>query len=524
MLICPQFSNGQKTIVKTEPSNIVLLKEAISYLSSDSLGGRLTGTQGETLAANYIESKYKTIGLSTYKSSKYTWDFSFKDGKRIATKAYFKVFDKNLAIGSDIILMPYGNSNKFKGAALPNVDEPDNVWLVSMKQLNTDVTNTPFKILYEKAADCIKKGASGVVFFNDIDAKHDINLLNHPKFETLDASVVVMNHKAYLNYLKPNIKKDWIEIEGQLGYEDADVHGKNVVGFINNQAPYTMMLCADYDHLGTNTQVYHGANNNASGVASLIALAELIKNSGLRNYNFLFVAFSGSEFKDQGALAFLRDNSKFMDNFNCVIDLNMLGRFNKTTKALYVSGIGTSPSWSMALQKHNTQFNLRVDSAGIGYGAYSLFYKKNLPVLSVSTGYETDFSKPNDDVSKINFTAQADINQYLFKVISEIDRLPKLAFLTTNNMVEKLESLKNDIGIIPDVTFEEDGIRVAACLTNKLAFKAGIEPDDVILQIAEFSILDLDDYCKAMNKLSKGREVPITVRRGKSEFRFFVAL
>lgn len=284
------------------------------------------------------------------------------------------------------------------------------------------------------------------------------------------------------------------------------------------------MLCADYDHLGVNTQVYHGANNNASGVASLLALAELIKNSGLRNYNYLFVALSGSEYKDQGAQAFLRDNSKFMDNFNCLIDLNMLGRFNKTSKALFVSGIGTSPTWFTVLQRHNTQYNLRVDSAGIGYGAYSLFYKKNLPVLSVSTGYESDFSKPYDDVSKINFSAQVDINQYLFKVIGDIDKLPKLNFTTTNNVVEKLESLKNDLGIIPDFTFEDDGIRVAACLTNKLAFKAGIEADDVIVQIAEFGIIDLDDYCKAMNKLSKGREVPVTVKRGKSEFRFFVAL
>lgn len=80
---------AQKTVVKADPLSLTRLKDDITYLASDSLQGRLTGTEGETKAAEFIESRYRAIGLSTYKSSKYTWDFSFKDGKRIAGKAFF---------------------------------------------------------------------------------------------------------------------------------------------------------------------------------------------------------------------------------------------------------------------------------------------------------------------------------------------------------------------------------------------------------------------------------------------------
>jgi S1-C subfamily serine protease len=73
-------------------------------------------------------------------------------------------------------------------------------------------------------------------------------------------------------------------------------------------------------------------------------------------------------------------------------------------------------------------------------------------------------------------------------------------------------------------SFTEDGIRIAFCVTNKTADKAGLLADDIILQLAEFPIIDFDDYMLAMNKLQKGREIPVTVKRGKNEFKFFVVL
>ncbi len=523
LLLLPYLTFCQKGAEKTDLLSVSKLKADIEYLASNELEGRMAGSKGEELAADYITKRFRDLNIAPYQT-KYQWDFIIKDGIKVRSNAYFKINETKLIIGSDVIQMPYGHGDRIKGAALPYVDEVDNVWMVSMKSIKADVSNTPFKVLYEKAKDCISKGANSVLFFNDADPSKDINLTNHPSYESLTAPVVVINHKAFISSIKPIMKKDWIDIDAKLGYEDAKLTARNVVAMIDNNAPLTIVVTANYDHLGNNGDIYNGANNNASGVASLLTLAEMIKSNGLRRCNYLFVALSGSKFNDAGALDFLQDNMRNLSGYSTLIDLNMLGRMNKVSRALYVAGVGTAPVFATLLQSNNKGFALKVDSAGVGYGAYSLFYKMNIPLLSFSTGYTPDYAKPTDDADKINYSGQVEINNYIYKIISDLEKQSRPVFTETVNMAEKLERLKSNIGIVPDYSFAEDGIRVAVCIANKMAEKAGIEADDIIIQIAEFPIVDFDDYMLAMNKLQKGREVPVTVKRGKNEFKFFVVL
>ncbi len=523
LLFLPSVVFCQKGADKTDQLPASKLKKDIEYLASDELQGRLVGSKGEQLAADYITKRFNDLGIAPY-HSKYQWDFIIKNGIKIGSFAYFKVNDTKLVIGSDVIQMPYSHGDRIRGAALPFVDEADNVWLISMKSIKADASNVPFKLLYEKAKECISNGATSVIFFNDIDPSKDINLINHPSFDPLAVPVVVINYKAFLSVIKPTMKKDWIDIDARLGYEDDNLIAKNVAAIIDNNAPLTIVLTANYDHLGMNGEIYNGANNNASGVASLLALAEMIKTNDLKRYNFLFLAFSGTTFDDAGAVNFLKENSRNLSAFSCLIDLNMLGRFNKVSKSLFVSGVGTSPVWGSLLQTNSKAFVLKTDSAGVGYGAYSLFYKKNIPLLSFSTGYNSDYAKPTDDADKINYAAQVEIDNYIYKIISDLEKQARPTFTETINMAEKLEKLRSNIGIVPDCSYTEDGIRIAVCITNKMADKAGLQTDDIIIQIAEFPIADFDDYMQAMNKLQKGRELPVTVKRGKNEFKFFVVL
>ena len=84
--------------------------------------------------------------------------------------------------------------------------------------------------------------------------------------------------------------------------EKGTITGRNVIGFIDNNAETTVVIGAHYDHLGMGNEgslyrgeeklVHNGADDNASGVAVLLHLADQLKDEN-KNNNYLFIAVSG---------------------------------------------------------------------------------------------------------------------------------------------------------------------------------------------------------------------------------------
>ena len=78
--------------------------------------------------------------------------------------------------------------------------------------------------------------------------------------------------------------------------------GTNVIGYINNNAPTTVVLGAHYDHwvmekmaircsAAAEKSIHNGADDNASGTAALIELASLLKASKNKNNNYFLLHF-----------------------------------------------------------------------------------------------------------------------------------------------------------------------------------------------------------------------------------------
>ncbi len=485
--------------------------------------GRLCGTEGEELAANYIARRMTELKLKPYQANSYIHPFTFREGKRVSSKAYFSMLGTRLNIGSDVIPLPYSGGDRISGSAMPGVDEKENLWLVPVKPLALESSRQPDKILYEKAKLCIEQGASAVVFFNDASQALDRSMESQSKFEKLTAPVVYLNFRSYQNVLKPGLKSDWIDIDARLGFEDANITGRNVCGMIDHYALQTVLICCDYDHLGSEPQIYPGANHNASAVASLLALGARIQENDFKNYNYLLVAFSGSENHFQGVQQFIKENGNRLGDIKYVIDLSRMGQLNRSSREVFISGVGSSATWGEWLQRNNKNFALRMDSSGSGYGSYSWFYHIQKPVLCFSTGFGIDYHRVSDEASRINYQGQQEINQFVFQLLADMENVPVPVFQTTNNLAERIAALKNDMGIIPDYSFADDGIRIAACLFHKAADKSGLQADDIITQIGEFPVIDFDDFMKVMNKIEAGRETPVTVKRGKNEFKFYLS-
>ena len=405
------------------------------------------------------------------------------------------------------------------GFAFPEVYEQNNVWFVSLKKMAGFENTNPQKSMYEFARNAVEQKAEGLVFLNDIDASIDLSPINLSKFEPLSVPVAFMSHKAYNYFIKPNLKKDWIDFDAKLGFEESQSTGKNVMGFIDNHAALTIVIGAHYDHVG----IFSGADNNASGIAGLLNVAESLKNAKLTQYNFLFVAFSGKEQNLQGSKAFVKQNESLLNSFSCMINLDMIGKLNSKTRNVYLNGVMTSDQWMSAINNQNTTgYKLNIDSSGYGYSDYTSFYQKNIPVLNVSTGYCEDYMTEGDKPNKVSQNSILEISNYVVRLLSDLNLKTKPTFFKTYDVLPDIQKLKVDVGIISDFTFNQNGIRINAVMMGKLANKAGLKAGDIITKIGEMKIIDFDDYIQAIKLASKDKETTFVVNRDGTEFKFFI--
>ena len=304
---------------------------------------------------------------------------------------------------------------------------------------------------------------------------------------------------------------------------DSTITGTNVIGYIDNKAPKTVVIGAHYDHLGYgaegslhrgDTAIHNGADDNASGVAVLLNLVSKLKDT-LQKNNYLFIAFSGEEMGLLGSNYFVKNPTIDSSSMNYMINMDMVGRLKKDS-TLAVYGTGTSPIFKQTLTAHNSKFKLISKESGVGPSDHTSFYLNNIPVLHFFTGQHEDYHKPGDDSEKLNYAGMETIGNYIFDIIGDLDDNGKLAFRKTKNESEETPRFKVTLGVIPDYMYDGKGMRIDGVSENKPAQKAGLQKGDVVLQLGEFEINDMMGYMKALSKIEKGTTTTVKVdRKGK---------
>lgn len=305
----------------------------------------------------------------------------------------------------------------------------------------------------------------------------------------------------------------------------------NLVGYLDNGAPTTVIIGAHYDHLGMGNQgssldpnpagkIHNGADDNASGVAGLLELARYLKTNKVKEKNnFLFLCFSGEELGLYGSDYFVEHPTIDLASVNYMINLDMVGRLDPKNGGLSVSGSGTSPGWEPLLKKLSTQeVPITTDSSGTGPSDHTKFYLKKIPVLHFFTGSHSDYHKPSDDADKINAQGEVAVLKVIINVIEQTDTQPKLAYLTTKSKsMGGSRSFKVTMGVMPSYSSKAAGLKVDGVSEGKPAQKAGILAGDIIIQIGELSIKDIESYMDALGKFEKGQTVPVKLLRAEKE-------
>jgi hypothetical protein len=314
------------------------------------------------------------------------------------------------------------------------------------------------------------------------------------------------------------------EVKYTVVGNDSTITGTNVAGFIDNKAPYTVIIGAHYDHLGYGAEgslfrgeekaIHNGADDNASGVAIMLNLASKLKNAN-KNNNYLFLAFSAEEMGLLGSNYFTKNATLDLKNVNYMLNMDMVGRL-KQDSTLAVYGVGTSPILKQAVNSSNTQFKLIEKESGTGPSDHTSFYNSDIPVLHFFTGQHEDYHKPSDDSEKLNYEGMQAISNYIFEIITELDDDGKLAFRKTKNESEDVPRFRVGLGVIPDYLFDGKGMRIDGVSEDKPAQKAGLQKGDIVIQLGDSAIVDMMSYMRALASFNEGDKTKVVVdRNGK---------
>jgi len=527
--------NAQSKKAKAKADKIITanLQSHIQYLASDQLEGRRAGSAGENLAMQYIATTYAKYKLTPKGNDGFIQEFEISEGKGYTSPDnFFSVNGTKLDPKTEYYPLAFSNNLDVKGSVSPLLREQNEIWFWNVADVLDDNKNNPhfdmMNAVRDEAKKDEKKGAKALIVYNSSTAADNILFDKKDSSKAVSIPVIYLTQDAVQKHF-PDLTNIYdIDLNVNLAVDNRKAH--NVIGYLNFNAPTTVVLGAHYDHLGYGEdgnsldgagQIHNGADDNASGTAALLELARILYTTKSHNNNYLFIAFSGEELGLLGSKYWLQHPTVNV-NMNYMINMDMVGRYDSSRK-LTIGGYGTSPTWSEVFTT-TTDKNLVVkfDSSGSGPSDHSSFYHDSIPVLFFFTNTEPDYHKATDDADKINYKDETEIVDYIVNIINATDNKGKLSFLTTKDQEMKSTHLPVTLGVMPDYGYTGSGMRIDGVSKGKTAEKIGLKQGDVLLQLGDYKFVDVETYMGALQHFKKGDKTTLRISRNGEEKTFDV--
>jgi aminopeptidase YwaD len=560
------------------------LKEDIGYLASDELRGRKSGEPGDLLAAEYIRTKFKNAGLTLmfdngFQKFSLVTSAEIGEGNQLAVSgSNFEVkkhflpyaFSGNTNVTADVVFVGYGlevDRDSLQWNDYKNVDVSGK-WVLAL-QGDPDLENPQspyieFSSERSKALFAADKNAAGLILvagkkFSETDqltslifdknsSRYDIPVIQVTRevadkilagsentIEKLEAKIDSLNRTL-------NLKLN-STVSATVNVNQKETETQNVVALLpgtdNNLKNEYVVVGAHFDHLGmggpgsgsrvTDTlAVHNGADDNASGVAAVIQLAEKLAAEKKNKRSIIFVAFGAEEMGLVGSKAFTNKPPVETEKMVAMFNFDMVGRLDPKSNGLSIGGTQTSKETEAILTDLNTGFELAFSPEGVGPSDHASFYLQNIPVFFISTGAHSDYHTPVDDAEFINYEGTKKVADYSYLVISELaNRDEALTFQEAGPKFQRSRGgrLKVTFGVMPDFAgLEKRGLRIDAVTPGKPAEKAGMKKGDIITAIEGKKVGGIHDYMSRLQTMEVGQQVSVDIIRDEKETVLIVQL
>lgn len=309
---------------------------------------------------------------------------------------------------------------------------------------------------------------------------------------------------------------------------------RNVVGYLPATTPTSgiehpwVLIGAHYDHLGHGTQgtslagaddaggIHHGADDNASGTAAVIAIAELLSRQPRRR-NVIVALWSAEEVGLVGSSAFAAAPPVALDQLAAALNFDMVGRMQENR--LVAQATGTSPAWGRVLERANVAagFDLVVQPDPYQPTDVATFNLAGVPSLSFTTGSHVDYHKPSDTADKIDYEDLDRIVGFAAAIVRATADLEAAPVFTKvdqpTSRVGSMAGVRVTTGTIPDYTSDVSGLLLGGVIGGGPAEQAGLAKGDVIVELGGRTIANIYDYTYALELLKVNEAVKVVYLR-----------
>jgi hypothetical protein len=539
-------------------------------LSSEELGGRKSGESGAVQAAEMIEKQCQMSGLAYFPGqSSFRQEFTFLTDVKNADGNDFSISsnEDEFFFGIDWITLAASSSSTFSGEGVLcgyGIQSKKHKW---DDFAGVDLTGKAAIIIRggpvgERATgdwvehydaghrvdEAVQRGAKAIIFVNNPFFQDSAPDKETPFWALGQRSVPLISItaeaadrlfigngttvKSYLSKIKRRKKstsmiacdtsKTPLTIDINTSLETKKNIAWNIIATLpGNETSVVkswVALGAHYDHLGhdKNGRRYPGADDNASGVAMLLSIAEdlLKRDSATPQQPLAFCFFGAEELGLLGSRHFVESGLLPLEQISCMLNLDMVGRL--MNNKLLLLGSNSFPAMDSLFSIKASEFDLEAGSANSvpNGGDHGPFIESNIPAALLFTGTHKDYHQPGDTFDKLNLSGFAKLRPFFAELIFSIlnpafeSGEPEMESSSLGSDTVR-ERVKVSIGIIPGYESTGSGLLVKDVRPGTPADLAGIEAGDLITSVGKYPVMNIYDYTFAIRHFKAGDKIEL---------------
>jgi len=330
----------------------------------------------------------------------------------------------------------------------------------------------------------------------------------------------------YFHYFHPNFRNILAVIPG------SDAKLKNEF----------ILVGGHYDHVGfgnrTNSRgpfgvVHNGADDNASGTAGVLEIAQSLAQLTTKPKRSIVIAFWDGEEKGLlGSKHFVDYPAIPLSKIRFHLNADMIGRLRPD--GLEISGWQAATDCRQFLSQQNSgRLKLRFMYSYKPESDHWPFFEHRVPSLMLHTGKHADYHRPSDDTHLLNMEGIRQVSQFMLRstvAAANAENLPKFrnwsaerAEAFTQVFKRPTQDEPSRLGVTYDATLAREGtIRLKSIAAGSPANIAGLRTGDEVLAVGNKPTTESPDFRSLV--MEAFTETTFKVRRDESEVKIPVTL